>query len=55
MKSFNTLFIVFFIFFALLGGILRIIFAYFSSKVNTVVSTNISNKIFMNLIFLSTK
>tara|TARA_B100000242_G_C43040364_1_gene485314 strand:- start:321 stop:2021 length:1701 start_codon:yes stop_codon:yes gene_type:complete len=35
-----------FIFFALLGGILRIIFAYFSSKVNTVVSTNISNKIF---------
>ncbi len=35
-----------FILFALLGGILRIIFAYFSSKVNTIVSTNISNKIF---------
>ena len=35
-----------FILFALLSGILRIIFAYFSSKINTVISTNISNKIF---------
>ena len=35
-----------FILFALLSGILRIILAYFSSKVNTVISTNISNKIF---------
>ena len=33
-----------FILFALLSGILRIIVAYFSSKVNTIISTNISNK-----------
>ena len=34
-----------FILFALLSGLLRIILAYFSSKINTIISSNISNKI----------
>ena len=34
-----------FILFALVSGIFRILLAYFSSKINTVISSNISNKI----------
>ena len=34
-----------FVFFALISGLLRIILAYFSSKINTIISCNISNKI----------
>ena len=34
-----------FIYFALISGLLRIIFAYISSKINTTISCNISNRI----------